>query len=255
MKTAFEIFRKHWKNHKSDKELLLSTEDQNMIESAMEEYANQFKDQLTSFEKRAMSEAMDECLALSPKERTISPKDQPKGGESETVFRRVSVKERLPEEMNDPKWKGYTRGVYAIHANGKKSTGYFNINSGSFFDKNNIEADEYEMPIYWLEEVSLPSSKGGELPSDDEIEERCHELFCVTEMTEYQKGRKQGTFEGMKLMRDNSTPPSKSLGVEGLLKWIDENKCPDVDGDGFNTGNDIVIVEELLEQIHKTNKP
>lgn len=43
MKTAFEIFRKHWKNHKADKELLLSTADQNMIESAMEEYASQFK--------------------------------------------------------------------------------------------------------------------------------------------------------------------------------------------------------------------
>lgn len=61
METAFEIFRKHWKNHKSDKELLLSTEDQNMIESAMEEYASQ-------------------------------PQDQP----SETVFRKVRVAERLP---------------------------------------------------------------------------------------------------------------------------------------------------------------
>lgn len=41
MKTAFEIFRKHWKNHKTDRELLLSTEDQNMIEAAMEEHAEQ----------------------------------------------------------------------------------------------------------------------------------------------------------------------------------------------------------------------
>lgn len=36
--TAYNVFRKHWKNHKVDRELLLSTEDQNMIEASMEEY-------------------------------------------------------------------------------------------------------------------------------------------------------------------------------------------------------------------------
>jgi len=43
MKTAEEIFRKHWSNHKTEKRLLLSGEDQNMIESAMQEYADQFR--------------------------------------------------------------------------------------------------------------------------------------------------------------------------------------------------------------------
>ena len=56
MKTAFEIFRKYWKNHKTDRELLLSTEDQNMIEAAMEEYAMQFKE--------GMIEWMKKCNAL-----------------------------------------------------------------------------------------------------------------------------------------------------------------------------------------------
>lgn len=115
----------------------------------------------------------------------------------DTVFKKVSVKEGLPEEMNNPKWKGYSIGVYAVHGDGKKSIGYFNINSGSYFDKNNIEADKFEMPTHWLKEVSIPSSALFAPELQSQLEEKDKHIIHLKNRVAELRSAFDGAFENV----------------------------------------------------------
>lgn len=144
------------------------------------------------------------------KAHTSQPKDQPNGGESETVFRKVSVKEGLPKD-------------------GKPH--YYILKDGSFSEKPKYSIHKEQIKIinhecdYWLEEVSIPSSKGGELPSDELWDKYSETIGEDINSLQFFSGRTVITSENYKKLISEiiSTPHSKSIDVKRLMHWIDAN--------------------------------
>lgn len=127
----------------------------------------------------------------------------PNGGESETVFRKVSVKERLPTE----------------------SSRYFFIEKNDFevaimFDPKDKakEIYVYSYCTHWLEEVSIPPSKGGELLSDEDLKD-VFNTICPYTIPQFVSSFKEGFWSAINYLR--SAPPSKSIEIEGLMRSLE----------------------------------